>query len=670
MSKINIDRIVKDIKSKTTSLTPIIEAICNSIDAIDSKRTDGTIDIIVKRNNNPSFDFDTVHLPDIDSIDIIDNGIGFTEENKDSFDTYRSGFKMSNGGKGFGRFMYLKYFNHVSIESIFCENGKYKKRCFTFGHADEIIENETIVDIEFNETIHTGTILHLTSIKDHDLDKGLDVIARKLVERLLAFFVTGGENTPKITIKEEGGSNPIVLNNYIGKDSAIQQVGKEEPITLKGRTKDWEFLVKTYKIYYSALTNKICLTANMIEVTDSALHNYVPEFKETMFEITNGIQKNFMIKAYVQGTYLDENVTTERDGFNFGKEDDLYSDLSEKQIMKAVAQIVKNYFVADIEKRYNDKKQKVEHYVYNHAPWNKTLLKDVDMESIPIGISDFDLEMRFQKIKFDKEQTARIALKELQDKRSKNEEETEDALEDEINEILKNVTDTAKNDLAHYVCQRRKIIELFDDLRKRIDGGKSHKESELHNLIFPMIKDDRDVEYEEHNLWLLDERFNFTQYIASDKVISHSDHKEPDLAIFYESGLFYRNGDNSITSPIAIVEFKRPKRTNYTDEENPIIQALRYAGKILAGKYEMPEGLEDVIVDKNVTPVYIYIVCDIVPKIVEFAGFAGLSISPDKQGYFGYNRDYNAYIEIKSFKKVIDDAKMRNQIFFKKLGLL
>ena len=625
MSKINIDRIVKDIKSKTTSLTPIIEAICNSIDAIDSKRTDGTIDIIVKRNNNPSFDFDTVHLPDIDSIDIIDNGIGFTEENKDSFDTYRSGFKMSNGGKGFGRFMYLKYFNHVSIESIFCENGKYKKRCFTFGHADEIIENETIVDIEFNETIHTGTILHLTSIKDHDLDKGLDVIARKLVERLLAFFVTGGENTPKITIKEEGGSNPIVLNNYIGKDSAIQQVGKEEPITLKGRTKDWEFLVKTYKIYYSALTNKICLTANMREVTDSALHNYVPEFKETMFEITNGIQKNFMIKAYVQGTYLDENVTTERDGFNFGKEDDLYSDLSEKQIMKAVAQIVKNYFVADIEKRYNDKKQKVEHYVYNHAPWNKTLLKDVDMESIPIGISDFDLEMRFQKIKFDKEQTARIALKELQDKHSKNEEETEDALEDEINEILKNVTDTAKNDLAHYVCQRRKIIELFDDLRKRIDGGKSHKESELHNLIFPMIKDDRDVEYEEHNLWLLDERFNFTQYIASDKVISHSDHKEPDLAIFYESGLFYRNGDNSITSPIAIVEFKRPKRTNYTDEENPIIQALRYAGKILAGKYEMPEGLEDVIVDKNVTPVYIYIVCDIVPKIVEFAGFAGLS---------------------------------------------
>lgn len=671
MSKINIDRIVKDIKSKTTSLTPVIEAVCNSIDAIGPERTDGIIDIIVKRSGQKSLELDSTHtLSDIMAIDIIDNGIGFTEENKDSFDTYRSGFKMSKGGKGFGRFMYLKYFNHVSIESIFYEEDKYKQRSFTFGHADEIIENEKIIDIESDSSIHTGTTLHLSSIKSFDLDKGLEVIARKLVERLLVFFVTGGLYTPKITIKEEDGSNAVILNDYIGDKSDIQQIGNEEKFSLKGREKEWNFSVKIYKIYYSAITNKICLTANMREVTESALHNYVPEFKETMFEITeNGTQKNYMIKAYVQGQYLDDNVTTERDGFNFAKEDDIYSDLSEKHIMKAVSLIIKGYFSEDIEKRYNDKKQKVEHYVYTTAPWNKTLLKDVDMESIPIGISEFDLEMRFQKIKFDKEQNARIALKELQDKHSTEDENSDSTLEDEVNEILKNVTETAKNDLAHYVCQRCRIIELFDDLRKRIDSGKAHKESEVHNLIFPMIKDDREIEYEDHNLWILDERFNFTQYIASDKVISSSDHKEPDLAIFYESGLFYRNGENAITSPIAIVEFKRPKRTNYPDEENPINQALRYAGKILAGKYEMPEGLEEVIVDKSVTPVYIYIVCDIVPKIKEFADLTGLTISPDKQGYFGYNPTYNAYIEIKSFKKVIDDAKMRNQIFFRKLGL-
>ncbi len=204
-----------------------------------------------------------------------------------------------------------------------------------------------------------------------------------------------------------------------------------------------------------------------------------------------------------------------------------------------------------------------------------------------------------------------------------------------------------------------------------MDSGKPHKESEMHNLFFPMIKTDREVDYDSNNLWLLDERFNFTQFIASDKVISKVDHKEPDLALFYEEGKFYRNGENIITSPIAIVEFKRPKRTNYPDNENPINQALRYAGKILSGIYEMPEGLEKIDVDENRTPVYIYIVCDITSKIEEFAKMTGsLSKSPDNEGYFGYLKDFNAYIEIKSYKKVISDAKMCNQIFFSKLGLV
>ena len=162
--------------------------------------------------------------------------------------------------------MYLKYFNHVSIESIYSENGKYKQRSFVFGHADEIIEKEQIEDVDYNDSIHTGTILHLESIKSFEFDKGLEVIARKLVERLLVFFVTGGDFTPKITIKEEDGSNAIVLNNYIGVNSDIQQIGIDEKMTVHGREKDWQFLVKVYKIYYSAITNKICLTANMREI--------------------------------------------------------------------------------------------------------------------------------------------------------------------------------------------------------------------------------------------------------------------------------------------------------------------------------------------------------------------------------------------------------------------
>lgn len=399
------------------------------------------------------------------------------------------------------------------------------------------------------------------------------------------------------------------------------------------------------------------------------MHNFVPEFKETMYEINeDGQQKNYMVKVYVQGTYLDDNVTTERDDFNFGRDEETIFELSEKSILREAASITKDYFSEAIEERFKAKKQSVEHYVYSQAPWNKTMIGEVDMENIPVGISDFELEMMFQKIKFEKEQKARIAVHDILSQ--SNEEQNVEGIENEVQKILEIVTESQKNDLAHYVCQRKKVIDLYDELRKRMDNGKAHKESELHNLFFPMIKDDREVEYESNNLWLLDERLNFTQYIASDKVISKVDHKEPDLALFFEEGKFFRNGDNVITSPIAIVEFKRPKRTHYPADENPIIQALEYAEKILKGKYEMPEGLEEVVVDRSKTPVYIYIVCDIVDKIRSFASYARMSITPDGQGYIGYNEDFNAYIEIKSFKKVVDDARMRNQIFFKKLGLL
>ena len=669
MSKINIDRIVNDIKTRSTSLTPIIEAVCNAMDAIAPNRTDGKIDIIVKRDKQQGIEEEGFKvLGDITDIDVVDNGEGFTAENRESFDTYRSGHKINKGGKGFGRFMYLKYFRNVSIESVYLEDGVFWERTFKFGHKNEIIENEQIKQLE-NYQDGTKTIVHLSSIKEKDLDKGLDIIARKLVERLLVFFATGNENTPIITISEEDGSNSIVLNKYIGPQSDICQVGDAYPLKIKGKNKELDFTVKVYKIYFSAITNKICLTANMREVTESSLHNYVPEFKETMCETDdNGTARHYMVKVYVQGAYLDENVTIERDGFNFGKDDETLFDLSERSIYKAASSVAKQYFSEAIEDRYKAKKKDVEHYVYSEAPWNKTLLKDIDMESIPVGSTSFELEMMFQRKKFEKEQEARIAINEVLTR--DNGIETLNDIEEDVKQILSLVTESQKNDLAHYVCQRKKIIDLFDNLRMRMDNGKPHKESELHNLIFPMIKDDRGVDYESHNLWLLDERFNFTQYIASDKVISKVDHKEPDLALFYEEGKFYRNGENVITSPVAIVEFKRPKRDNYPDDENPITQALKYADKILSGKYEMPNGSEKIDIDKSRTPIYIYIVCDMVDKIRKFAGWSNLSESPDSEGYFGYVAQYNAYIEIKSYKKVLNDAKMRNQIFFKKLGLL
>lgn len=504
-------------------------------------------------------------------------------------------------------------------------------------------------------------------MKGYNADKGLDVIARKLVERLLVFFVDKTESMPTITLKENDGTNPIVLNDFVNKNNTIQFV-QEKSFELqdKKHTKH-QFTVRSYKVYFSSLANKVILTAHRREVTNRPLYNYVPEFKDTLIDIENGKQRNYSVRSYVIGKYLDDHVDTERGDFSLAhNEEDIFADISVERIEREASLITKKFFKDYIQEKFQLKKQKVLDYVTKLAPWNKSLLKYLDLENLPMGIKDLDLELKFQQIKFENEQKSRIKINELIQSQQDSDEET---FEEQVSELFTKVTEEGKNDLAHYVCNRKKVIDLYNELRKRTESGKAHLESELHNLFFPMIKNDRDVDYENHNLWLLDERLVFSHYIASDKVISKEDHKEPDIAVFYNEKMFFRNGENVITSPITIVEFKRPKRENYPDNENPIQQALRYSRKILDGKYEMPEGVEKVKVNKDNTPVYIYIVCDIVDKIREFADLANLSVSPDDEGYFGYISKYNAYVEIMSFRKVIEDATMRNKIFFHKLGL-
>ena len=229
MSKINISGIVKGIKVSTTYLTPIIEAVCNSIDSI-GERKGGKIDIIVYRDGQKSLDDNDQSkvCGSIIGFDVVDNGVGFITANRDSFDTYLSGHKFKSGGKGFGRFMYLKYFSKVSIDSYYMEDGKSYHRSFDFGHKEEIIENEKNEPV-CNDNFKCKTTLHLKSaIKDYNADKRLEVIARKLVERLLVFFVDKSKNMPVITLKECDGSNPYILNDFINKNETIQFVQEED----------------------------------------------------------------------------------------------------------------------------------------------------------------------------------------------------------------------------------------------------------------------------------------------------------------------------------------------------------------------------------------------------------------------------------------------------------
>lgn len=81
---------------KWKPLLPVFEAVMNSFQAIQETGRPGSITVNIVAA--PSLQLDIVDR--IERIVIRDNGIGFTDENIDSFNTAYSEYKFTRGGKG------------------------------------------------------------------------------------------------------------------------------------------------------------------------------------------------------------------------------------------------------------------------------------------------------------------------------------------------------------------------------------------------------------------------------------------------------------------------------------------------------------------------------------------------------------------------------------------
>ena len=248
MSKVNIKRTVENIRANTTAYSPIVEVVVNALQAIESTgRQDGQITVRVFRVDQMEMDGG---LSDIRSFEVEDNGAGFNAANRESFDTLYSDFKISEGGKGFGRFICLKYFDDVQIDSVFSEDGKTKRRTFSMGKESDIIIDERVADAP---KATQRTIVHLKNVKERKFtDKKLNTIARNLVEKLLPNFLTKGYVCPLILLTESDGGESICLNDWLSNELSgiIREI--EAPngdFSLKAFDVDEPFAVRVFKLY-------------------------------------------------------------------------------------------------------------------------------------------------------------------------------------------------------------------------------------------------------------------------------------------------------------------------------------------------------------------------------------------------------------------------------------
>lgn len=137
---------VNNIKlTKANALLPLFEAVVNSLQSIEEleHKEDAYINILINRDSTQPIlegvKEDGMYYP-IESFIIEDNGVGLNSKNFLSFQTSDSTYKLLKGGKGVGRFLWLKAFENIKIESTYKERGNIFYRSLKFILADEPIE--------------------------------------------------------------------------------------------------------------------------------------------------------------------------------------------------------------------------------------------------------------------------------------------------------------------------------------------------------------------------------------------------------------------------------------------------------------------------------------------------------------------------------------------------
>lgn len=658
---------------KSDALFPLFEAVVNSIHAIDERiendktfsMKDAFIKVFFVRSSQQNIDGSQ---PNITGFIVEDNGIGMNTPNYTSFQLLDSTYKASKGCKGVGRLLWLKAFATVKIRSIFKDGDNLQCRSFIF--SNQGILKHTVENADNASSI--GTSVELCGIKSEyfeTMPKKVDTISKKLVEHCLWYFVREG-GAPCISIID---SNDALNLDYV-KDEYLHDNSSSDSV----RVKNFDFEITHIRIKKNAeLSNNICYGAASRLVLKEPLKNYIPSASGGF---KNG-DDEFYYTCLISSQYLNDKVSSERFQFNIEEnpgdinfQDVIYM----SEIRGAILPKIKEYLEPFLVVKRQQAKERIERFVSNQSPRYRSVVSRMtdDEKDIDPEITDKALELKLHNKLYQLEQET---ISEGHDLMTCPDVDNLDDYKMRLERYMQSASDLKRSDLASYVSHRRVVIELFEKALRLQDDDKYSKESVIHRLVMPMSKTSDEVSLDNANLWLLDERLAFHNFMASDKPLksmpatASQSGKEPDLALlrfFGGSILVNENGVASSMPTITIVEFKRPMRNDYKEdihESDPVKQVLRYIDLIREGGAKTDDGRPISAITN--APAFCYIIADLTPTLRKICDSEDLHKSSDELGYYKYHRNKNAYIEVLSFDAIVRRSKERNRAFFDKLGL-
>tara|TARA_A100001391_G_C5081160_1_gene280032 strand:+ start:270 stop:2303 length:2034 start_codon:yes stop_codon:yes gene_type:complete len=664
--KIDIRGRVDNLKlSPSQGLRPVFEAIANSIHAIEDRPdAQGKIRISFRRATDQGVLHEDKRKTDpILDFEIQDNGIGFDDQNFESFNTSDSRHKIMRGGKGIGRLLWLRAFTKVAVKSTFAIDGESYLRTFNFTHSESGVEDEKVQLVADEPFETTVKLIGFKAPYQEKCTKSISVLAQRIIEHCLEYLAF--DSCPQITLYdattgEEENLNQIFAADFkTATDKFVVNGNSFQIIHVMSAARTRE----RHSVHYCA-HNRV--------VTTEALSGRVPNLEQSLYDPER--DRQFVYSGYISSPILDQLVVAERTQFAFPTQGDLMSgeDFDFEEAQRHIIEKINGYLSEYTEAVRIKKEDQIWEFVESIAPQYRPLLKHkphaidrvapnlqpekLDVELYKLNQEyDVELQERYHQILGDRIQMDGF----------------EEHLE-QYDEFLEEWNERGISSLAKYITHRKATLDFLKHRLKADENGKYQLEEAIHEVVFPLRSTSADVPAERMNLWILDEAFAYHHYLASDMTFKKAEpihvdsKKEPDLLIFNKPFAFAEE-DGPRYGSVMIVEFKRPMRNDYTEKENPIGQVLEYVDLLRSGKAKDRNGRPINFADTM--PIHALIVCDFTEKLLKKAKFAQFKPTADKERLYLFHPDLGVFIEIMSFDAMMDVAERRNKILFEKLGL-
>lgn len=696
----NLNGAMDLIKMSKNPLTPIYEAITNSLEALAQKgANDSHHEIEVTLYFGGLLD----NFKELQQVDIVDNGAGFTEENWSRFKEF---FDKSKGydNRGTGRLQYFHRFEQVKVDSVFESKGKHYRRVFSCNKNnfidDDNFETPAFVDLaqhpyktqvslcnylaegiekeffsELNVAQFSGFIkshfllrFYLDDKKDHLQAPNVNIT-----------FIKGGDIVGQQSISPENMPSPqqegeisvpyMKISNPELKSDGLETIAKREVIK-------WaHFVVPDSELHKNGIY--LCskdipveqLNFDQLRKTEQLEGNrYLTAFYGEVFDNPRNVSDSVDCFKFPEKKNIEK---ISNDMFFDQNQEFLFIDTIQEEINKVLPNIYKD--VIDVQKKLQ---ADLESIAKAHGISSEAIIKtkiNLNDDERTITKKLYSAQSSILAEKGFKAKKLFESLKEL----NPIDDNYQDSLQKKSAELSTLVDEQNKEELSRYVIRREMVTEVLNKIineeldyqqAPRAKGENKDREGLVHDLIF---KRKSTTTKSLNDLWILSEEFLHFEG-CSDQPINQI--KTPD------GNNLFKNVPEEIINSLKLKPARRPDIFLFAAEEKCLIVEFKDPKEDLSDHLQQMIKYCNLIANYGsikITKFYCYLMGENINPITDLDGdyketpygdWIRQNISiPSLDA--NRNTIANAQIEIVKLSSIYARAHRRNLSFSEKLGL-